>query len=185
MRCTIRPMAKKAKKSRRGPARKPAAVRRGKPAALASLSTEALAAELKRRQSLLPKLERQAASLRADLAKVEAQIAVLRGGGAIKAAPVAAARASATSAPRGSGRRTHRGQPTIGEQIVEILGARGGVLSPRQIGDDLGARLGRAVNNSFLVQISLTLARLLKQGRVEKVGRGQYSAKGASVAANG
>jgi hypothetical protein len=182
-------MAKKHKKSRRGPARKSAAAPRGKPSSLASLSTEALAAELKRRQSLLPKLEKQAASLRAELDKVEAQIAVLRGGGAPIAAPAAAARASASAAKAstssGAGRRTHRGQPTIGEQIVEILGARGGVLSPREIGDDLGRRLSREVNNNFLVQISLTLARLLKQGRVEKVGRGQYSAKGASVAANG
>jgi hypothetical protein len=175
-------MAKKHKKSRRGPARKSAAAPRGKPSSLASLSTEALAAELKRRQSLLPKLEKQAASLRAELDKIEAQIAALRGGGAPSGSPVAGAKASA--AP-GAGRRTHRGQPTIGEQIVEILGARGGVLSPREIGDDLGRRLGREVNNNFLVQISLTLARLLKQGRVEKVGRGQYSAKGASVASNG
>ncbi|MEY4117969.1 MAG: hypothetical protein RLZZ116_1297 [Planctomycetota bacterium] len=153
---------------------------------LANLTTEALAAELKRRRSEIPRLEKQAAALRAELAAVLARIASL--GGAASAAPDPANPASKRGkkpAAAGGGRRTLNGKPTIGEHIVEILGASGSVLSPREIGDALGKRLSREVNTSFLVQISLTLARLVKQGRVNKVGRGQYSAaSGASLATN-
>ena len=190
-------MAKKSKTSRKS-SPKQAAKRdskpdsthgRRKPAArmsLASLTTEALAAELKRRRSELPRLEKQASALRAELAAVLAQIASLGGGATSASESAAPARTRAKKTPSaGGGRRTLNGKPTIGEHIVEILGASGSVLSPREIGDALGKRLSREVNASFLVQISLTLARLVKQGRVNKVGRGQYSAaSGASVAAN-
>jgi len=171
---TIRAMAKKQKKSGRG------AARRGGGVTLASLTTEALAAELRRRRSILPKLEKRATALRGELAKLEAQIATLRGGEA-PAPPPAAPR----SARPATGRRTRGGRPTIGEQIAELLAARRSVMSPREIGTELGKSLGREVNANFLVQISLTLARLVKQGRVEKVGRGQYSAKGAAVDSQG
>ncbi len=193
-------MAKKSKPSRKS-SPKQAAKRdskpdsthgRKKPAAplnLANLTTEALAAELKRRRSGLPKLEKKASQLRAELAAVLAQIASL--GGAAGSAPDAAVPAPkrgkkpAAAAAAGPGRRTLNGKPTIGEHIVEILGVSGSVLSPREIGDALGKRLSREVNTNFLVQISLTLARLVKQGRVNKVGRGQYSAaSGASLATN-
>ena len=192
-------MAKKSKTSRKS-SPKQAAKRdskpdsthgRKKPAAplnLANLTTEALAAELTRRRSELPKLEKKASQLRTELASVLARIASL--GGAAGSAPDAAVPApkrgkKPAAAGVGPGRRTLNGKPTIGEHIVEILGASGSVLSPREIGDALGKRLSREVNTSFLVQISLTLARLVKQGRVNKVGRGQYSAaSGASLATN-
>ena len=175
-----------AKKSRNRPksARKGAkSAKAAKPAArmsLASLSTEALAAELKRRRSEIPKLEKQAAKLRAELAGVLARIASL-GGEASAPSQVSAKPAAAKGTPR----RTLNGKPTIGEQIAGILGENGTVMSPRDIAAILGKRLSREVNTNFLVQISLTLARLVKQGRVNKVGRGQYSTgSGAAVAAN-
>lgn len=190
-------MAKKSKPSRKSSPKqaakrdsKPASNQgRNKPAArlnLANLTTEALAAELTRRRSELPKLEKKASQLRVELASVLAQIASLGGtAGSAPDAAVPAAKRGKKPAAAGGGRRTLNGKPTIGEHIVEILGVSGSVLSPREIGDALGKRLSREVNTSFLVQISLTLARLVKQGRVNKVGRGQYSAaSGASLATN-
>ena len=181
-------MAKKSR-NRPKPARKGAkSAKTVKPAArmsLAALSTEALAAELKRRRSEIPKLEKQAEKLRAELAGVLARIASLGGEASapsqVSTRPVAAKSAAAKGTPR----RTLNGKPTIGEQIAGILGENGTVMSPRDIATVLGKRLSREVNTNFLVQISLTLARLVKQGRVNKVGRGQYSAgSGAAVAAN-
>jgi len=194
---TSRPMAKKSKTDRKSSpkgvakqvSKQGSKHGRRKPVArmsLANLTTEALAAELKRRRSELPRLEKQAAALRAELAAVLARIASLGGAaGSTPDAAVPAPKRGKKPAAAGGGRRTLNGKPTIGEHIVEILGASGSVLSPREIGDALGKRLSREVNTSFLVQISLTLARLVKQGRVNKVGRGQYSAaSGASLATN-
>jgi len=177
-----------AKQSRKRP--KSARKRPGKGAGraprvnLASLSTASLAAELKRRQSELPKLQKQAATLRAELAEVLARIASL-GGDAPSPSQALAGAASAKSVARGAPRRRLNGKPTIGEQIVEIVGGSSAVMSPRDIAAALGKRLAREVTTNFLVQISLTLARLVKQGRVKKVGRGQYAAgSGAAVASN-
>jgi len=181
-------MAKKSR-NRPTPARKGAkSAKAAKPAArmsLANLSTEALAAELKRRRSALPKLEKQAEKLRAELAGVLARIASLGGGATAPSQASASPAAAKPAAVKGSPRRTLNGKPTIGEHIAGILRESGTVMSPRDIAGVLGKRLSREVNTNFLVQISLTLARLVKQGRVNKVGRGQYSAgSGAAVAAN-
>lgn len=153
----------------------PASARRAasRPAPLLSeLTTEALAAELRRRRSELPKLEKKAAQLRSELAAVEARISALGGNGAVVAH---APRARAARPSRGEPRRMRNGQPTIGEQIVEIASQRGGVVAPRAFAEELGKRLSREVNSNFLVQVSLTLARLVKQGRIHKVGRGEYT----------
>ena len=139
---------------------------------------------MRRRRSELPKLERRAAALREELAEIEARIASL--GEPVAAAPAPTpARSAAQPGTRtvsGAARRTRNGQPTIGEQIAEILAAHGGVMRPVEIAELLGKRLAREVNQNFQVQVSLTLARMVQQGRVAKVGRGQYSAKGAAVA---
>lgn len=169
-----------AKKSHR-PRPKSVGTTKGKPkptprVSLAALSTEMLAAELRRRRSELPRLEKQAAKLRAELAAIEARMATLGG------APVEAA---ASVTPRtGTPRRSLQGKPTIGEHIAGILSSRGGVMRPHDIAVELGRRLSREVNANFTVQVSLTLARLVRQGRVRKIGRGQYAAGGAGIAAN-
>ena len=178
---------------------------------LTSLSTKALAAELRRRRSQLPKLMKKAAKLQAALAKVMASIASLGGatGGLdvrSAAASVSAranslansqaisransqaisransqiwarAKSSSSSAPR-----LRNGQPTIGEHLVEILRARAEAMSPNELGPILGKRLSRKITDNFRVQISLTLARLVKQGRVSKLGRAQYVARGVTIA---
>ena len=178
---------------------------------LTSLSTKALAAELRRRRSQLPKLMKKAAKLQAALAKVMASIASLGGatGGLdvrSAAASVSAranslansqaisransqaisransqiwarAKSSSSSAPR-----LRNGQPTIGEHLVEILRARADAMSPNELAPILGKRLSRKITDNFRVQISLTLARLVKQGRVSKLGRAQYVARGVTIA---
>ena len=178
---------------------------------LTSRSTKALAAELRRRRSQLPKLMKKAAKLQAALAKVMASIASLGGatGGLdvrSAAASVSAranslansqaisransqaisransqiwarAKSSSSSAPR-----LRNGQPTIGEHLVEILRARAEAMSPNELGPILGKRLSRKITDNFRVQINLTLARLMKQGRVSKLGRAQYVARGVTIA---
>ena len=182
---------------------------------LTSLSTKALAAELRRRRSQLPKLMKKAAKLQAALAKVMASIASLGGatGGldVRSAAASVSARANSlansqaisransqaisransqaisrvgarTKSSSSSAPRLRNGQPTIGEHLVEILRARADAMSPNELGPILGKRLSRKITDNFRVQISLTLARLVKQGRVSKLGRAQYVARGVTIA---
>lgn len=155
-------------------------------ASLAALSTEALAAELRRRRSEIPRLEAEAVRLRAALGAIEERIAFLErvGGGAAPAVAGAAGKASRASIARSGGKagasarsRTKRdGQPTLGERIASLLEERKGVLSPREIAEAMGAQLGREVNQSLLVHVSLTLRKLVNQGRIRQPGRGQYAA---------
>ena len=174
---------------------------------LTSLSTKALAAELRRRRSQLPKLMKKAAKLQAALAKVMASIASLGGatGGldVRSAAASVSARANSlansqaisransqansqiwarTKSSSPSAPRLRNGQPTIGEHLVEILRARADAMSPNELAPILGKRLSRKITDNFRVQINLTLARLMKQGRVSKLGRAQYVARGATIA---
>ncbi len=162
---------------------------------LTSLSTKALAAELRRRRSQLPKLMKKAAKLQAALAKVMASIASLGGatGGldVRSAAASVSARANSlaksqiwarTKSSSSSGPRLRNGQPTIGEHLVEILRARADAMSPNELAPILGKRLSRNITDNFRVQINLTLARLVKQGRVSKLGRAQYVARGVTSA---
>lgn len=162
---------------------------------LTSLSTKALAAELRRRRSQLPKLMKKAAKLQAALAKVMASIASLGGatGGldVRSAAASVSARANSqaisrvgarTKSSSSSAPRLRNGQPTIGEHLVEILRARADAMSPNELAPILGKRLSRNITDNFRVQINLTLARLVKQGRVSKLGRAQYVARGVTIA---
>jgi hypothetical protein len=86
-------------------------------------------------------------------------------------------KSSSSSAPR-----LRNGQPTIGEHLVEILRARADAMSPNELAPILGKRLSRNITDNFRVQINLTLARLVKQGRVSKLGRAQYVARGVTIA---
>jgi predicted transcriptional regulator of viral defense system len=170
-------MAKRAKvrKNRKSPPA-PKSRSRGSVPLLSALPTEALAAELRRRRSELPKLEKHASGLRVQLAAVERRIAELSAQLGIASTAKPPRPSARKSAPPASPRATRNGQPTIGAQITDTLSERGGVLSPRDLAGILAPRLGREVTTNFLVQISLTLARLVKQGRVQKIGRGQYRA---------
>jgi hypothetical protein len=189
-----------ASKSSSSPASRPASRRsagRGVPSrrapkpasasiALATLSTDALAAELKRRRSELPRLEKRAAALRAELAEIEARIAGLGGSDAVVAVAAAGSRArgrSRTSKPRTGGRSAPGGRVTLGSRIQAYLGARGDIASPKDIAGAMAAELGRDMTPSFYVQTNLALRKLCESGAVVQVGRAQYRAGDAASAA--
>jgi len=147
-----------------------------------------LAAELKRRRSEVPKLEARANALRAELAAVESRIALLSG-----AAPAPAAQPRAQAArsgakrspgPRAPAARRTNGQPTLAERILAKLRGHGGPMSPRAIAEGLSKELGREVNQSLLVHVSITLRKLVNSGLVAQPARAQYVAKDAPGASN-
>jgi hypothetical protein len=144
------------------------------------VSTEALAAELKRRRSELPKLERQAKALRAQLAAVEARIASLGAGGA----DGPAAKPRAAEAAGKPFRAVRKGKPTLSVQLLEHLAAKGEPVSRGDIVAEVARRMGRDVNPSFSVQVSATLRKLVNAGEAAQVGRGQYAAKGVGIASS-
>ena len=172
---------------------------------LASIPIEAIAAELKRRQAEIPKLEAHARALRAELAAIEARIAALSGAAAVPkpAKSPKAAKAikvmkvmrattvtkSMKPANAGAPRKRRDGQPTLAERIISLLGASASPRSPREIAAALAPALGRDVSQSLLVQISLTLRRLVNAGQIAQPARAQYaaapSAKGGGADAAG
>jgi len=172
---------KKKKRRSKGSA-KPVRAKRGaaRGAGLAAVSTEALAAELKRRRSELPKLERQAKALRAQLAAVEARIASLGAGGA----DGPAAKPRAAEAAGKPFRAVRKGKPTLSVQLLEHLAAKGEPVSRGDIVAEVARRMGRDVNPSFSVQVSATLRKLVNAGEAAQVGRGQYAAKGVGIASS-
>lgn len=183
--------------SRRARAAKPA--RSPGRSSLSSLPLEAITAELRRRQSEIPTLEARARALRGELAAVEARIATLsglanaarpavaarsapaKGMKAAKTAKVTKTAKAGTAAGRGL-RKRRNGQPTLSERIVTLLSDGAAPRSPREIAAALAPALGRPVNQSFLVQISLTLRKLVNAGEITQPARAQY---GAAPAAKG
>ncbi len=162
---------------------------------LASIPIEAIAAELKRRQSEIPKLEAHARALRAELAAIEARIATLSGAAAAanpakSPKPAKAVKAMkamkamkpmkpvkpANPAKPGAPRKRRDGQPTLAERILSLLGGSASPRSPREIAAALAPALGREVSQSLLVQISLTLRRLVNAGQIAQPARAQYAA---------
>ena len=156
---------------------------------LASIPIEAIAAELKRRQSEIPKLEAHARALRAELAAIEARIATLSGAAAaatpakspkpakaMKVMKAMKAMKPANPAKPGAPRKRRDGQPTLAERILSLLGGSASPRSPREIAAALAPALGREVSQSLLVQISLTLRRLVNAGQIAQPARAQYAA---------
>lgn len=166
---------RRAKGSRKQSAAK--GVRRGA-TALAGVPTEALAAELKRRRSELPRLEKAARELRTRLAEVEARIAAL--GGAVQAAATAEAPRSAGDAAHAAGFRAVRGgKPTMAAHILGHLRGAGGAQSRGQILSAMASATGRGMSPSLSVQVSAILRKLVNAGEARQVGRGLYAAKDA------
>ena len=117
---------------------------------------------------------------------VEARIAGLDAIGAASGR-ASSRKSAAAKGPRpaasraGGGLRARRnGQPTLAERIVALLADGAAPRSPREIAAALAASLGRPVNQSFLVQISLTLRKLVNAGRVSQPARAQYAAAPAA-----
>jgi hypothetical protein len=154
--------------------------------ALAGVSVEALARELQRRQSELPQLKAKAQALRAELAETESRIALLSGQGAVvsnRLPKISAVRAvQRTSKKPTAGRRTRgaSGGPTFAERVTGFLTGRTEPSAPRDIAVAIAKQLNRDVNQSLLVQVSISLRKLVNGGAVTQVGRGQYLLKGAT-----
>ncbi len=155
-------------------------------AALSSLPTELLAAELARRRSELPRLREEAARLRGQLAALESRIALLSGEEPsatarivaaptkIKVAKVAKAPARAGGEPKRGPRTRRDGRPTLAVVIGRILEESREALALREITDRAARALGRAVNPSLLVQTSQTLRKLVVRGAAAQPARGMY-----------
>jgi hypothetical protein len=193
--------------------RKSVAARRGRASAapapksghsLADLPTEVLARELARRRSELPKLERRAAELRKSLAalnkslaaqqkalnEVEARMAELgvpasegASSGASSTGRVGRARDARAAGGTRAPRRERKGAPTLGARLLAYLHAHPGIHAPGALAETIAADMGRECSQSFIVSTNATLRKLIIDGGVEKVGRGQYRAKGSSDAA--
>ena len=159
--------------------------------ALADLPTEVLARELARRRSELPKLERRRAELRTALSEVESRIAMLGGAphvgaGAGVGVGVAAgdpAKRGGSTRAAGAPRRQRQGAPTLGARLVAFLTAHPGTHQPGTLAETIDAEMGRACTQSFIVSTNAALRKLIGDGAVEKVSRGQYRAKGSVDAA--
>ncbi|MFM7260964.1 MAG: hypothetical protein ACKO3W_10215 [bacterium] len=167
-------------------------------ASLSELSTEVLARELARRRAELPKLERRSAELRRELADVEARMAALGaaiGSGHKDRRDVAStssrlgsrtAGRSGTSKPArqpNAPRRERKGAPTLGARLLAYLAAHPGIHPPGALAETIAAETGRECSQSFIVSTNAALRKLIVDGVVEKVGRGQYRAKGSPDAA--
>lgn len=87
-------------------------------------------------------------------------------------------KAAKTRAVRGL-RKRRDGQPTLAERIIELLAGGGAPRSPRDIAEALAPAMGREVNQSLLVQISLTLRKLVNAGHISQPARAQYAAASA------
>jgi hypothetical protein len=133
-----------------------------------SLSVAELLAELSRRQRKLPGLKKMAARLQKRLARVQAEIAAF--GGTVKpAAPSRAAKAGGKKP-----RRRPRNKITLADAIVKTL-VKDKPKSVPQIAADVQKAGYRSSSKTFNTIIYQTVA---KDGRVKKVGRGQYVLKG-------
>lgn len=133
-----------------------------------SLSVAELLAELSRRQRKLPGLKRMAARLEKRLARVRAEIAALGGSGK----PAAASHAAKASGKKP--RRRPRNKITLADAIVKAL-VKDKPKSVPQIAADVQKAGYRSSSKTFTTIIYQTVA---KDGRVKKVGRGQYVLKG-------
>lgn len=133
-----------------------------------TLSVADLLAELNRRRRKLPRLKRLAARLEKKLAAAYAEIQSLGGAANKAAAPKAAAK------PARKPRRRPRNKITLADAIVKVL-AKDKPKSVPQIAADVQKAGYRSSSKTFTTIIYQTVA---KDGRVKKVGRGQYVLKG-------
>lgn len=121
-----------------------------------------LTAELARRSKRLPQLEKHAATLREQLASVEAQIAALTG--------LTAAKGKAKSA---NPRRPSPSGLTLAEAIVKVVGST--PMSPREIAAAVVAKKLRHKAKTLTTQVSQVLG---KDQRFKREGRAQWVRKG-------
>ncbi|TVQ62074.1 MAG: hypothetical protein EA378_06315 [Phycisphaerales bacterium] len=151
-------MAKKTtrkKRSKTGARRTPVTPSAG----LAGIDTAELAAELRRREASLGKIERKREKLLAQLEEVEAELAEA---GALLGA--------AGGVP--SGRKRHRNDSSLEDALVDLLNNT--VMSVTDATEAVQRAGYRTTSPNFRTIVNQTL---IKSNKFKKVARGQYTAK--------
>jgi len=130
----------------------------GKP--LDSVSTARLAEELKRRERDLARLESRREKLAAQLAGLDDQIAALAGAGGYGATA------------RGGVRRRPRNDKPLADALVDVLS--GQTMGVSEVADAVQKAGYRTSSPNFRTIVNQTL---LRDKRIKKIARGQYTAK--------
>ncbi len=143
--------------SKKRTARKKAGAPRG---GLSSVSTDALTTELKRRQRDLDKLVQKRDRLAAELALLDREIATVGGAGGFG------------MTARGAIRRRPRNATNLADALVAEL--KGKTMGVSEVADAVLASGYRTSAANFRTIVNQTL---LRDKRIKKVARGQYTAK--------
>lgn len=137
---------------------------------LATIDTEALNAELQRRERELVTLERKHAKLMDQLVAVEAEIEALGGPGG--SAPRARKNASGRGGRAASGRKRPRNDMKLDDALAKLLkGKTMGVTEAAEAVQKAGYKTSAA---NFRTIVNQTM---IKSSKIKKVARGQYTAK--------
>lgn len=156
-------MAKRKKRTsrKRAPSKKRASRTRA-PAGkqLGDVSTVKLAEELKRREKELSRLEARRDRVAAQLAELDDQIAALAGAGGYGATA------------RGGLRRRPRNDKPLADALVEVL--TGQTMGVSEVAEAVQRAGYRTSSPNFRTIVNQTL---LRDKRIKKIARGQYTAK--------
>ncbi|MEQ8768871.1 MAG: hypothetical protein RIB60_00025 [Phycisphaerales bacterium] len=153
--------ASRSRKGRRVSKKRTTKKKTGTPrAGLSSVSTDALTTELKRRQRDLDKLVQKRDRLAADLAELDREIATVGGAGGFGITA------------RGSIRRRPRNTTNLADALVAEL--KGKTMGVSEVADAVLASGYRTSAANFRTIVNQTL---LRDKRIKKISRGQYTAK--------
>lgn len=136
---------------------------------LAQAPLDELTAELARRKAALPKLLGRRDKLRAELERVDAQIAMLENIDSNTASNGASRAPKPRAAKKGPRTRSTSKGPTLREKIAEVLGSN--PMRPVEIATALVDRGLHQGSKSLQIQVSTSLA---KFEEFSKVARGQW-----------
>lgn len=165
---TARKTTTRSKTTRKKAGRPKGSTNKKRGASLTSMTTNALEAELARRQRRLPALKRQHASLLSKLEALEAEMAEIDGG-------MVASRGRRKSAGRpvgsGGGKR-HRNAMNLEDALASTL--KGKTMSVTEATEAVKKGGYKTTAANFRTIVNATL---LKSSKIKKVARGQYTAK--------
>ena len=136
---------------------------------LAQAPLDELTAELARRKAALPKLLGRRDKLRAELERVDAQIAMLENIDSNTASNGGSRAPKPRAAKKGPRTRPTSKGPTLREKIAEVLGSN--PMRPVEIATALVDRGLHQGSKSLQIQVSTSLA---KFEEFSKVARGQW-----------
>ncbi len=131
----------------------------------------------------LAALHKSLATQQKALNDVEARMAELGAPASEEASSAGRARDAASAGGSRAPRRQRKGAPTLGARLLAYLHAHPGIHPPGALAETIATETGRECSQSFIVSTNAALRKLILDGGVEKVGRGQYRAKGSADAA--